>query len=36
MSKDAIRTVNRNKKKKLPVKCLENLSKIGYKIVTID
>ena len=36
MSEDAIRSVARNLRKKLPVKCLENLSKIGYKIVTID
>jgi two-component system, OmpR family, response regulator VanR len=36
MSEDAIRSVARNLRKKLPKNCLENFSKIGYKIVTID
>ena len=35
MSEDAIRSVARNLRKKLPRNCLENFSKIGYKIVTI-
>lgn len=36
MSEDAIRSVARNLRKKLPKNCLENFSKIGYKIVTIN
>lgn len=36
MSEDAIRSVARNLRKKLPKNCLENFSKIGYKIVTLD
>ena len=36
MSEDAIRSVARNLRKKLPKDCLENFSKIGYKIVTLD
>ena len=33
MSEDAIRCVARNLRKKLPENCLENISKVGYKIV---
>ena len=33
MSEDAIRSVARNLRKKLPENCLENISKVGYKIV---
>lgn len=36
MSEDAIRSVARNLRKKLPENCLENVSKIGYKIITLD
>ena len=36
MSEDAIRSVARNLRKKLPRNCLENFSKIGYKIVTTN
>ena len=36
MSEDAIRSVARNLRKKLPKDCLENFSKIGYKIITLD
>lgn len=33
MSEDAIRSVARNLRKKLPKDCLENISKVGYKAV---
>ena len=36
MSEDAIRSVARNLRKKVPENCLENVSKIGYKIITLD
>ncbi len=34
MSEDALRTLARKLRKKLPQNCLENFSKVGYKIVT--
>jgi DNA-binding response OmpR family regulator len=34
MTEDALRTVARKLRKKLPQNCLENFSKVGYKIVT--
>lgn len=34
MSEDAIRSVVRNLRKKLPVDCIENFSKVGYKLIT--
>jgi two-component system, OmpR family, response regulator VanR len=36
MSEDAIRSVARNLRKKLPQKSLENFSKIGYKVIMIS
>ncbi|RXJ79017.1 response regulator transcription factor [Arcobacter sp. F2176] len=36
MSEDAIRSVARKLRKKLPNNCLENFSKIGYKITTLS
>ena len=36
MSEDAIRSVARNLRKKLPENCLENISRIGYKIITLN
>ncbi|MCT7909728.1 response regulator [Arcobacter lacus] len=35
MTEDALRTLARKLRKKLPANCLENFSKIGYKIITI-
>ncbi|MDX4028651.1 response regulator transcription factor [Aliarcobacter skirrowii] len=35
MSEDALRTLARKIRKKIPKDCLENFSKVGYKIITL-